>query len=130
MITIYDRAAMARVLTLDLDPLLRRLLEGRFASLVTSRGDLTDSTEWIGLEPGYGEAEVVREVGFAPLVEPIEGARFGTSGFPPFWDHLDRENGHFVMIQSFGSTFAYVLILPDAEGIWPELVRLCRQYVG
>lgn len=128
MITIYDRAAMARVLTLDIDPQLRRLLERRFAALITPWGDLTDWTEWIILEPGDEESDIVREVGFSPLVEPVDGARFGTKGFCPFWDHLDHEDGHFVMIQSFGSTFAYVLIAPDTDSIFPELLTLCRQY--
>jgi hypothetical protein len=31
MITVYDRASMAHVLTLDVEPQLRRLLERRFA---------------------------------------------------------------------------------------------------
>ncbi|WP_375287067.1 hypothetical protein [Sphingomonas sp.] len=128
MITIYDRASMARVLTLELDSQLHRILERRFASLVTSDGDLTDWTEFLVVEPGDGEDDIVREVGFSPVIEPVDGARFGTKGFRPFWDHLDREDGHFVMIQSFGSTFAYVLIIPDAEGIWPELLLLCRHY--
>lgn len=130
MITIYDRAAMARVLTLDLDPPLRRLLQRRFASLVTPWGDLTDWTEWIILESGDGEDDIVREVGFSPLFEPIDGARFGSMGFRPFWDHLDHEEGHFVMVQSFGSTFSYILIVPDADGIFPELLALCRQYAA
>lgn len=130
MITIYDRAAMAHVLTLDLGPQLRSLLERRFASLVTPWGDLTDWTEWIILEPGDDEDDIVREVGFSPLVEPIDGARFGAKGFRPFWDHLDREDNHYLMMQSFGSTFAYVLIIPDAEGILPELLALCRQYAA
>jgi len=130
MITIHDRVAMARVLTLDLDPQLRRLLERRFASLVTPWGDLTDWTEWIIVQPGDGEDDIIREVGFSPLVEPMEGARFGANGFRPFWDHLDREDGHYVMIQSFGSTFASVLIVPDAEHILPELLALCRLYAA
>ncbi|WP_288487116.1 hypothetical protein [uncultured Novosphingobium sp.] len=130
MISIFNRAAMARVLTLDLAPQLRCLLERRFASLVTPWGDLTDWTEWIILEPGDGEDDIVCEVGFSPLIEPIDGARFGTTGFRPFWDHLDHEGGHFVMIQSFGSTFAYVLIIPDDDGIFPELLALCRQYAA
>ncbi|MEP9403430.1 hypothetical protein [Sphingomonas sp. VNH70] len=130
MITIYDRAAMARVLMLDIDPQLRRLLERRFAALITPWGDLTDWTEWIILEPGDEESDIVREVGFSPLVEPVDGARFGTAGFQPFWDHLDLEHSHFLMIQSFGSIFGYVLIIPDAEGILPELLALCRQYAA
>ena len=128
MITIYDRAAMARVLTLDLDPQLRRLLERRYASLVTPWGDLTDWTEWIILEPDDSEDDIVREVGFSPLIEPIDGARFGNKGFLPFWDHLPPASFPFVLLPLFCSTFAYVLIVPDIDGILPELLALCRLY--
>ena len=130
MIIIFDRAAMAHVLTLDLNPQLRSLLERRFANLVTPWGDLTDFTEWIILEAGDTEEDICREVGFSPFVDPLEGRRWGTAGFRPFWDYLAREDEHFVMIQSFGSSFAYVLIVPEAEGIMPDLLRMCREYAG
>lgn len=130
MMTIYDRAAMERIMTLDLNPQLRHLLKRRFASLNTPWGDLTDWTEWIILEPGDSEDDIVREVGFSPLVDPVDGVRLGARGFRAFWDYLGREDGHFMMIQSFGSTFAYVLIVPDAEGIHPELLAMCRHYAA
>lgn len=130
MITIYDRASMVRVLSLNLDPQLRGLLERCVASLVTPDGDLTDWTEFLIVEPGDREADMQREVGFSPLVEPIDGARFGSRGFHPFWDHLTDHAGWFELTISFGSTFAYVLFIQDADGVLPELLRLCRQYGG
>lgn len=130
MICIFDRAAMMRVLTLDLNPQLRCLLERRFANLVTPWGDLTDFTEWIILEPGDTEEDICREVGFSPFMDPLEGGRWGTAGFRPFWDYLAREDRHFVMIQSSGSSFAYVLIVPEAEGTTPDLLRMCREYAA
>lgn len=128
MITIFDRAAMAHVFTLDLSPQLRGLLERRFAALATRWGDLTDWTEWVILEPGDTEGDIVEAVGLSPLVEPIDGARFGDPAFQPLWDHLIEDDGHFVFVQSFGSAFAYVLIIPDMEGIIPELLDLCRKF--
>jgi len=130
MICIFDRAAMEHTLSLDLDPQLRRLLERRFANLLTPWGDLTDYTEWIILEPGDTEEDICREVGFSPFVEPREGARWRTNGFDPFWDHLAIEDGHYVMIQSFGSTFAYVLIIPDGPDILPDLRTMCLTYIN
>jgi hypothetical protein len=129
MIKIYDRVAMAHVMARDLDPRLRALLEQRFASLVSPDGDLTDWTEWLILEPGDGEIDIVREIGFSPLGEPIDGARFGGAGFQPFWDHLTRHEGWgFEMIVSFGSTFAYILLIPETDGIDTTLLTLCRHY--
>lgn len=126
MITIYDRAAMAHVLTLDLDPQLRSLLERRFASLLTPYGDLTDWTEFLIVEPGDTEDDIVREVGFSPLVEPVDGARFGSEGFSSFWDSLVAHPGWFELTISFGSAFAYVLFIADLEGGMPELNKMLR----
>ncbi|MBB4155439.1 hypothetical protein GGQ80_003362 [Sphingomonas jinjuensis] len=95
MITIYDRADMAYVLARDLDPRLIDLLRRRFAALVTPYGDLTDWTEFIVVEPGDTEADVERELGFSPLVNPIDGSRFGAPTFQPFWDHLISAAGYF-----------------------------------
>jgi hypothetical protein len=128
MITIDDRASMARVLTLDLDRHLRDLLERRFASLVTIHGDLTDWTEFLIVQPGDSEDDIIQEVGFSPMVEPIDGARFGSKGFQPFWDHLTDHGGWFELTISFGSAFAYVLFIQDADGVLRELRRLCRRY--
>jgi len=128
MLKIYDRAAMARALTLDLDPRLHALLESRFPSLVTADGDLTDWTEFLIVEYGDAESDVVRELGFSPLVEPLDGARFGSAGFQPFWDDLIDHDGWFELTLSFGSTFAYILYIEDAAGVMPELRSMCRQY--
>jgi hypothetical protein len=131
MKTANDRASMGHLLSLDLDAQLLQLLRTRFASLVTEHGDLTEWTELLIVEPGDRESDVVREVGFSPLVEPIEGARYGSTGFHPFWDHLrDHGCGWYELTITFGSTFAYVLFIQDAEGTDPDLLALCRGYAA
>lgn len=130
MITIFDRASMSHLLTLDLDERLRTLLEHRFASLLTADGDLTDWTEFLVIQPGDTEADIMREVGFSPLIDPIDGTRFGRKGFRPFWDHLTDHDGWFELTITFGSTFAYVLLIQDVDGVLPDLRRLCRQYAA
>lgn len=127
---IYDRAGQARILSLDLDPRLCDLLERRFADIKTLDGDLTDWTEWLIVEAGDTEADIVREVGFSPLVEPIDGARFPDEGFQPFWDHLARHDGWFELSVSFGSSFAYVMFIHDSADTEPNLLALCREYAA
>jgi hypothetical protein len=129
MLTAYDRASMARLLTLGLNPQLHALLQRRFDALMTPHGDLTDWTEFLIVEPGDTEADILREVGFSPLIHP-HGACFGTKAFAPFWDHLTHEGGYFVLTITFGSTFAYVLVIADAEGTLPALRCLCRRYAA
>ena len=125
MITIYDRATMAAVPTLDLDPQVEALLMERIGSLSP---DLIDWTEYLAVEPGDKEADIIREVGFSPLVEPIDGARFGGASFYPFWDLLTYREGWWEMIITYGSTFATILFIPDADGVLRELRTMCSRY--
>ena len=113
MFHLYDRATMAQAMTLDLEPRLRALLAERIAGLKTEYGDLTDCTEFLIVEPGDTEADVVRHVGFSPLVDPIDGHRWPDARFQPGWDYLADRGGWFELIVTFGSTFAYILLIAD-----------------
>lgn len=128
MLHLYDRATMARASIMPFDDCLYRLLKERIDALVTDAHDLTDSTEFLILQPGDTEADIVRHVGFSPLVEPIEGHRFGSIGFQPFWDWLADRGGYFEMIVTFGSIFAYILLIPDRDDILTDLRAICRRY--
>ena len=128
MIHLYDRATMARALTSNLDPRLETLLQQRIDALTIGPFDLTADTEFVIVQPGDTEDDIQRTVGFSPLVEPIDGIRFGDPGFHPFWDWLADHGGWFEMIVTFGSTFAYVLLIQDADDTQPELLSLCRAF--
>ncbi len=127
MLHFYDRVTMAHALTLDLEPTLRRLLHERIAAL---GDDLIDWTEYLVIEPDDAEADIIRHVGFSPLVEPIDGIRFGQQGFHPFWDWLTDHGGWFEMIVTFGSTFAYVLLIAGDRSNCPALAEMCQRYSG
>lgn len=123
MLHFYDRATMADALTLPLEPQLKALLAGRITGL---REDLIDWTEYLVVEPGDTEADIIRHVGFSPLVEPIDGARFGEPGFYPHWDWLVDHGGWFEMVVTFGSAFAYILLIGGVRG--DDLEALCRRH--
>nr|WP_317893884.1 hypothetical protein [uncultured Sphingomonas sp.] len=125
MLHLYDRATMARALTLGLEPRLHALLVERIASLNTKYGDLTDYTEFLVVEPEDTEADIIGHIGFSPLVDPISGARHGEPGFQPGWDRLEKHDGWFEMIVTFGSTFAYILFIADEDGVRRDLLALC-----
>lgn len=128
MIHLYDRATFERVHALNIDPFIKQLLVDRIGALRTSYGDLTDWTEFVVVEPGDTEDDIVRTIGFSPLVEPIDGARYGEPGFVPGWDLLSDRGGWFEMIITFGSAFAYVLLIHDSEGASADLLELCRNH--
>lgn len=127
MLHLYDRATIRRALSLDLDPRLHALMERKVAAW---DGELLDYTEFLVVEPGDTEADIVRHIGLSPLVEPIDGIRFGRPGFHPHWDYLTTHPGWHEMIFTFGSAFAYILLIADRPGTLPELLALCRTYDG
>lgn len=130
MLHLHDRASMAHALTLDLDPRLHDLLVEWGQSLTSGDHDLTDDTEILVIQPGDSEGDIIRCIGLSPLIEPIEGIRYGHTGFHAYWDWLaDRGYGWFEMIVSFGSTFCCILLIQDEDGTLPELRRMCRDHV-
>jgi hypothetical protein len=128
MLHCHDRDSTVRALALDLDPHLKSLLRLRLKTLSTGEFDLTAQTEFLVVEAGDREEDIIRNVGFSPLTEPLDGLRFGKRGFTPFWDWLAHHDGWFELTISFGSTFAYILLIQDGAGVLPELLALCRCY--
>jgi hypothetical protein len=119
----HDRAGFAHALTLDLDPYLRRLLVERIAQL---SDDLIDETEIVVIEPTDDEEQVVNNLGWSPLVEPMDSLRAGANGFTPYWDwFVEHDGGWYEMIVTYGSTFAMLMLLKSNE---PELRAMCAQY--
>lgn len=131
MLSLFDRVSIERALALPLDVKLRQLLATRVANLVTADFDLTDMTNFLIVEPGGTEAEIKEEIGLSPLVNPIDGARYGAGDFQPYWDWLEDHDGWFELIVTVGNSgFAYVLLVQDADGVDVDLLALCRHYAG
>ena len=126
-----DRAAIEAAPNLPMRAEVRDILAPRIAGLNSSDGDLADLTHFLVVEAGDTEAAIVAEVGFSPLVNAIDGARFGSPDFHPWWDWLQNVGGWFELIVTVGNSgFAFVLLIEDREGTDPELVRMCRALAG
>lgn len=125
MLYFYNRASFAHALSLDLDPRLQALLAERIGSLTE---ELVDFTEYLVVEPGDTEADIVRHIGLSPLIEPMDGSRYGEPGFRPHWNYLAAHHGWFELIFTFGSTFAYVVFVQDADGVPAELREMCGAF--
>lgn len=125
MLHFHDRAGFAHALTLDLDANLHRLLAECIGALTE---DLIDYTEYLVVQPGDTEADIIQHIGLSPLIEPMDGIRFGEPGFRPHWDWLAERQGWFAMILTFGSTFAYVLFIENSEGMTEPLLSMCRRF--
>lgn len=130
MLSIYDAASLDVALALPLDPRLRGLIEQRIAS-ARAKG-LADMTHIVAIQPGDTEADIFAEVGWSPLVNPIDGCRFGEQGFVEHWDRLQGLEGYGweMIVTVGGSGFAFVMLIEDAPDTDLALAALCKTYAS
>ncbi|HEX8580650.1 MAG TPA: hypothetical protein VF655_13785 [Allosphingosinicella sp.] len=129
MLSFYDAAALAAAPDAVPDARLHRILS-HAVPYWTAVGVL-DLTHLLVVQAGDTEAALVAEIGFSPLANPIDRAPFGSPAFRPFWDLLQDHAGWFEMTVTVGNSgFAFVLFIHDAEGVDPQLLKLCRTYAG
>jgi hypothetical protein len=127
MLSLYDKTSMEAALASPLDPRLHQLLAERIHD--ARETDLIDLTHLLVVQPGDCEHTIAEEICLSPLTNPIDGERFGTPEFQPWWDWLQHHDGWFEMIITVGNSgFAFILLIEDAEGVQPELLSLCRAY--
>lgn len=127
----YDnRAAIEAAPTVNLEPRLQGLLIDRVD--LYRNADLLDLTHILVIEPGDTEQAIVDAIGLSPLVSPLDGWRYGSDNFQPFWDGpIWRHDGWFELLITIGNSgFCFCLLVADANGVLPELLDLCRTYAG
>lgn len=127
----YDnRAAIEAAPAKHFDPRLQRLLLERIDLYRTT--ELLDRTHLLVVEPGDIEEAIVDAIGFSPLVNPIDGVRFGSDDFQPYWDGpVWRHDGWYELVITVGNAgFAFILLIADADGVVPALLDLCRTHAS
>jgi len=83
MLSFPHRASLEGIADMALEPRLKALLTARIDRLATPCGDLVDMTHIVVVEPGDTEDDLLDEIGLSPLINPIDGARYGTPDFYP-----------------------------------------------
>ena len=128
MLSFNNAAAIAAApSTASIDPTLRQLLADRVHDWTAT--DLLELTHVLIVQAGNTEEDILDAVAFSPLINSLNDQRFGSKGFTPAWDWLERHDGWFELIATVGdSGFAFVLFIEDAEGVDPELRALCHAY--
>lgn len=127
---IFDTAAaIAKAPRLMTDPQLKNLLSDRGQDWA-DRG-LLDITHLALIEVGDTEESIIDEIGFSPLINALDGKRYGTDGFVLSFDLLTDHGGYFELVMTVGNDgFAFVIFVRDREGVDPELLAMCRAYAG
>jgi hypothetical protein len=127
MLSLYNATSSAAVLDQPLNPALRTLITDRLSDARAL--ELVDLTHIVVIQPGDTERAVRRELGWSPLENPIDGDRFGTVNFLPFWPWLQDLGGWYELLHPIGNDgFAYILLIENADGVLPGLLTMCRKY--
>ena len=130
MITIYDSADMARVLSGPIDPDLKTILLDRLELLDEfSAWDLADLAHFVIVEPGDGIESIERELGVNPLVNIVDNAQYPQPSFEPSFEFCIARIGYFDLTFALcDSGLGLCLLVPDRKGVVPQLLELCREY--
>ena len=130
MITIYDSADMAHILSGPIDHNLKAILLGRLEMLEEfSDWDLADLAHFLIVEPGDCIEAIARELGVNPLINIVDDACFPDKSFQPSFEFCIARKGYFDLTFALSdSGQALVLLVPNQEGVEPTLLELCRAY--
>ena len=131
MITIYDSAAMQRVLSGSIDPDLKAILLDRLELLAEylTEWDLSDLANFIIVEPGDSIEIIERELTLSPFVNLVDGVRYPDPAFEPSWEFCIARKGYFdVTFALSDSGQGLCLLVPDRDDVEPQLLKLCRTY--
>ena len=130
MITIYDSADMAHILSGPIDHNLKAILLERLELLAEfSEWDLADLGHFIIVEPGDCIDAIERELTFSPMVS-FDGHRFPDECFTSgMWEFCIKRKGYFDLTFALSDAgLANCLLVPDRDDIEPTLLELCRIY--
>ena len=130
MITIYNSADMARVLSGPIDTDLKAILLGRLELLAEfSEWDLADLAHFLVCQPEDSIDAIENELGISPFINLVDGARYPDPAFDPSWEFCIARKGYFdLTFCRSDAGLANCLLVPDRDDIEPTLLELCRLY--
>ncbi len=124
-----DAKAIARAPRIMTDPQLENLLQARVQDW-TALG-LMNVTHLVIIEVGDTENSIIEELNFSPLINPLDGKRYGMDGFVFPFDYIEDHGGWlelFVCVSN--DLFAFHLFVRNREGVDSELLAMCREHSG
>lgn len=93
------------------------------------RSDLLYISPILIIEPGDTVEDIIREIGFSPLVNRVDGERFPSPSFTPNWEYITNHGGWFEQVYVTGDDGSGVLIfVPEDDAIDGDLLALCRRH--
>lgn len=126
MLAIYDTITLDAALSQPIAPEHAQILQSRWAD--AERLKIQNQTVLLLIQPGDELAEIEDEVGYRPTVNPIDGTRYGSPLFAPFWSWLADLGNCYEMIVTPGTDYATILLIEKADGVPRCLLQMCREY--
>jgi hypothetical protein len=125
MIVISDSDALARALTLPLDPRLASLLLTRQRQL---GGEFHDHCRFVVFQPGDRPCWLEQALGFSIFDNAGDGTRYGDSGYSPGFEWIEDHGFCFELAFQFTDDFTHVVIVEKAPGVNGDVLEFCRAY--
>ncbi len=123
MLSIYDKATASAVLDQPLSDELKDIIQARWSDAETL--GLGGETHIAVIQPQDSEQTILSELGWSPLVHPINETRFGSADFQPYWSWLQDLGGWYELLHTVGNAgFAYILLIEKGSN---EFAEMCEQ---
>lgn len=111
------------------DPYLHSLIEQRFRDITIEGYSYDELAIFILVEPGDSIADLEQAGGIWITTGIFSEAKYGDPDFSPCFEVLDAHPGHgWEMVHCGVGDFGVSTVIPDVEGIDPELLRFCHEY--
>lgn len=128
MLSLTDAPSIELVMGQALDPELCTILANRLR--LAAEAGLQDFTHIVVVESCDTMEALTAEVGFSPLINPLDGVPFGQKGFVPYWAWLADLGGWYELIHTIGdSGFAITLLVTKADDVPAALLAVCLTYL-
>ncbi len=132
MLSLRTGAAVDRALSSDIDAELRQLLVKRVEQLNPyGADDIGELVHFLIVEPGDSIGAIEAELGFSPLVNFVDGSRYGDPDFTPSWEWIEQHGAWFEVVFVLSDNgFGCVLLVPTVSSKAGPLVDACAGAAG
>lgn len=111
------------------DPVLKNLLADRVHDWTAT--DLLDLTHLLIVETGDTEEAVTDAIGSSPLVNPVDGLRYGDEDYQFPWDWVEEHADWLELMMTIGNDgHALFLLVERGAGLPSELRTMSRAHAG
>lgn len=120
MLSLPDAASIGAALHQPLDSDLHAILAERHEQITAQC--LGELTHIVVIQAADTETQIVEAIGWSPLVQPIDGVRYGDSDFQPYWAWLRDLGGWYELIHPIGNDgFAFILLVERSDTVFSAM---------